>query len=154
MNEDVTNYNIAHQNLLDSQANLRIAERNERVAHTLFWLAIIEGVLAVLLCFTAVRVWADDGAMCGDCNNDHKVTVAELVTAVHNALEGDPCHEGCAEACFPDSGNCPCTTCNEFPVVDGVRCAVSICEDSDEQVRACHTRFRAEHPDQCSRGGQ
>lgn len=89
------------------------------------------------------------GQMCGDCNNDHKVTISELIKAINNSLIGDPCHEGCADNCFVDSGNCPCTSCFEFPVVDNVLCMVSICNDSTEQVRSCHARFYSEHPTHC-----
>lgn len=103
----------------------------------------------VYLGVLGLKTAANAQEMCGDCNGDHRVSVAELTTAVNNALDGDPCHEGCAEDCFTDQGNCPCDSCFEFPVVDGVLCTVSMCNDSREQVRACHARFRNEHPTQC-----
>lgn len=91
-----------------------------------------------------------DAQMCGDCNNDHKVEVSELVKAVSNALNGDPCHEGCAATCFDEnSPNCPCDSCFEFPVVNHIVCSVSMCNDSPEQVASCHGRFMSEHPDSC-----
>jgi len=70
-------------------------------------------------------------AMCGDCDGDQRVTIAELVRAVGNAL--DPCGEDCA-AC-PD-------TCVELPVamVDGVEvhCDVALCGDPEACVRTLY----------------
>lgn len=70
--------------------------------------------------------------MCGDCNNDGKVLINELVSAVNNAL--NPPFD-CTEGCF-DTGICP-NNCGEFPTIDGITCATSICIYSESQLRAC-----------------
>lgn len=60
------------------------------------------------------------GQLCGDCDGDGQVLVAEVVRVVNNALAG-PC------ACL----GCP-DTCREFPEHDGVQCDLSVCV-GDEQ---------------------
>jgi len=83
--------------------------------------------------------------MCGDCDNSGRITVAELVRAVGNALEPptDECAE-CFTSCFPTLDDCPCPrTCTEFFEADGLICAASICVESDEQVRRCVKHFDA-----------
>jgi hypothetical protein len=68
--------------------------------------------------------------MCGDCNHDGRVTIAELVQAVHNALAGDrdtACGVGCSSgvvACAPGA------TCTEFPAAD-VNGTFTQCDQAD-----------------------
>lgn len=80
--------------------------------------------------------------MCGDCDNDNKVTIAELVTAINNSLAGDPCHEGCID--------CPANAdCIEFPHFDNIVCSVEFCLPPRTEIRPCFDRFQAQHPELC-----
>lgn len=88
-----------------------------------------------LLAFLFLTATAAPAQMCGDCNGDRRVTIAELVRAVRNALEPDPL-EACGKDCT--QGSCGgASTCIEFPGTDTYECATSICFDTQVQYDAC-----------------
>lgn len=72
--------------------------------------------------------------LCGDCDGDGKVAIAELVRAVSNALAPDEC----AECTRNDCGG---GLCLEFPEADGIACDVAICFQSEAQIARCVHRF-------------
>lgn len=105
-----------------------------------------DGGVAVVDAFSA-SVVRSAGDMCGDCDADGKVQIAELVTAVRNALIGDACGIGCYESHACDD------VCIEFPAIeiDGVQmqCDTSLCYRNATAVHDCLVSFRARHPEQC-----
>lgn len=83
--------------------------------------------------------WAQADGMCeGDFDEDHRVTVDELVTAVNNALKG--CAAEQREGCLDSGGEVAswfcCDTAPDFP--DG--CTIGSCgcsPSSSREVELC-----------------
>lgn len=88
--------------------------------------------------------------LCGDCNNDGRVTVNELIVAVKAAL-ADPATptptDDCGIGCY-DSGACP-DVCWDVPYANGRQCDTSMCWHTDEQLATCVAAYDNAHPGAC-----
>jgi hypothetical protein len=85
-------------------------------------------LFALTLIGMAIYAAQSPGQMCGDCNQDGKVTIAELITAVNNAMQP-----------LCDCSSCPTDQCVEFPsaqLPDGstITCNASVCSN---EVTVC-----------------
>jgi hypothetical protein len=93
------------------------------------------GVVLVIVVFVVLFVFVQEmrGQMCGDCNDDGRVTVAELVRVVNNALNSPI-------VCELDCNTCP-DECIELVrwTVDGQTyfCPTSFCANSNAKLDAC-----------------
>lgn len=99
----------------------------------------------ITLAFHASPVVAQ--SMCGDCNNDQRITIAELIATINNLLNDD-----CGFWCY---GNGICdASCVEYPATPigndmYLQCSTSMCFNSEEQVSRCINRFAAAKPSSC-----
>lgn len=108
-----------------------------------WWMWLTPLLVGLIVGLVALFTGLASGQMCGDCNNDGRVAVNEIVTAVNTAL--DPCNFGCGFN--PD--DCTVGRCTEQPIVDGQQCQVSLCAQSDTQADLCARLFKTLHPESC-----
>jgi hypothetical protein len=86
------------------------------------------GVVLVIVVFVVLFIFVQEmrGQTCGDCNDDARVTIDEIVRVINSALD-DPC------------GGTDCATPDEFPsaVIDDIRwtCTGPVCRPTPECVR-------------------